>query len=180
MDLRAAAVCIGAGASCVLCHWTVAKWLACQGAVNGSPRMAGAVRNPDNPIIPPSEMEHRFVVTADSLQGPFDVIVVGAGASGCSFVGRLCDEDFPDPLSVLLIEAGPEAQNSPSVTVPNRMGSLWRSEVDWGHRSTPQDGLLPRGRRMEMEQGKVLGGSSALNCERAFPTVHTVRIYMCA
>ena len=35
--------------------------------------------------------------------------------------------------------------------------------MDWGFRSTPQEHLLPRGRVIDLERGKTLGGSSAIN-----------------
>ena len=125
-------------------------------------RTPGPVVSPENPVIPAHELERRYVATAESLRGrSFDVIVVGAGACGCTFAARLCAE--APGTSVLLLEAGGEAQNSSAVRVPNAAMGLWRSEVDWGFRSEPQPGLLPRGRCMELEQGKTLGGSSAIN-----------------
>ena len=36
-------------------------------------------------------------------------------------------------------------------------------EIDWGFRSTPQQHLLPKGRVLDLERGKTLGGSSAIN-----------------
>ena len=49
----------------------------------------------DSPTIPACEMEGRFIF-ADPVallaQGPFDFIVVGAGAGGCALVARLFDE----------------------------------------------------------------------------------------
>merc|ERR1719272_79247 len=41
--------------------------------------------------------------------------------------------------------------------------TLWRSEVDWGFRSTPQAHLLPEGRTVNLERGLTLGGSSSIN-----------------
>ena len=41
------------------------------------------------------------------------------------------------------------------------MVSLWRSEVDWSLRSTPHRNLA--GRTIDLERGKTLGGSSAIN-----------------
>ena len=35
--------------------------------------------------------------------------------------------------------------------------------IDWGFRSTPQKDLLPEGRVIDLERGKTLGGSSAIN-----------------
>ena len=64
---------------------------------------------------------------------------------------------------MLLIEAGGEAQNAPVVASPQQAMTLWRSEVDWGFRSTPQAHLLPMGRTVNLERGLTLGGSSSIN-----------------
>ena len=52
----------------------------------------------------------------------------------------------------------------PQYLKPNRSYfRLWRSEVDWCYRSSPQPQLLPPGRRIDLERGKTLGGSSSIN-----------------
>ena len=126
-----------------------------------SGRCAGPTKDPHNPTIQPSGFERRYQAVSASVAAgrAFDFVVVGAGAAGCAFVSRVAQAGA----SVLLLEAGPEAQCDPAVTVPNRCFGLWRSEVDWGFRSDPQSALEPAGRAMELEQGKTLGGSTAIN-----------------
>ena len=116
-----------------------------------------------NPTVRRREIETRFTLrNSDELDArSFDYIVVGAGASGCALCASLLRAEAS--LTVLLLETGVEGQHSPAVTVPCRAFGLWRSELDWGVRSTAQSSLLPRGRRMELEQGRTLGGSTALN-----------------
>lgn len=132
-------------------------------------RGPGLVHDPDNPTIHLRNTEKRFItdVRAHELEGHFDFIIVGSGAGGCGFLSGLIHEILKSPRSkqtrVLLLEAGPEAQNNPDITIPNHAARLWRCEVDWHYRSTPQKNLLPVGRRMELEQGKTLGGSTCLN-----------------
>lgn len=113
--------------------------------------------------VPESQIEHRFDaawLAAPGAPRSFDFIVVGAGSAGCAMARRLSGAASA---TVLLVECGPEAQNAANVTTPHKMVSLWRSEVDWGLRSTPQEHLLPKGRVIDLERGKTLGGSSSIN-----------------
>jgi choline dehydrogenase len=87
----------------------------------------------------------------------FDYIIVGAGSAGCVLVNRLSE----DPACrVLLLEAGGE-DNSPLIHTPACYGQLQDSAYDWGYRTTPQAQMF--GRRIFVPQGRVLGGSSAIN-----------------
>lgn len=87
----------------------------------------------------------------------FDYIIVGAGSAGCVLAGRLTE----DPACrVLLLEAGGE-DDSLSIRIPAFYGQLQDSPCDWADRTTPQAHMY--GRRIFMPQGRVLGGSSAIN-----------------
>lgn len=87
----------------------------------------------------------------------FDDIIIGAGSAGCVLASRLTED--PER-RVLLLEAG-GAGNTPAIRTPALYGQLQDSPVDWGDRTLPQPQL--GGRRIYMPQGRVLGGSSAIN-----------------
>ena len=98
-------------------------------------RGVGPTQHPDNPMLSELDLERRYVGNAEALKnaGPFDFIVVGAGAGGCGFVSGLVNEielyKLKRVLNILFVEAGPEAQNCPHTTIPNRAMGLWRSEI---------------------------------------------------
>jgi choline dehydrogenase len=87
----------------------------------------------------------------------FDVVVVGAGASGCVIAARLVEDEGR---RVLLIEAGPDYPN-PAELAPDladaRRNSMRRH--DWGLWHVPWEGWT----RLPLPRGKVVGGSSAVN-----------------
>lgn len=90
----------------------------------------------------------------------YDVVVVGAGASGCALAARLSEN--PER-SVLLIEAGPvPAGGEPSPTDAHLAGSLRSAApghlLNWDYPSSP----VP-GRAWGIARGKTLGGSMAIN-----------------
>jgi choline dehydrogenase len=87
----------------------------------------------------------------------FDYIIVGAGAGGCVLANRLTEDRAA---RVLLLEAGGE-DNDPAIRIPAYYGRLQDSPCDWGYRTVPQENLC--GRRLFVPQGRVLGGSSAIN-----------------
>ena len=88
----------------------------------------------------------------------FDVIVVGAGSSGCVLANRLSADSRT---RVLLIEAGDADVSDPAITTPGRWVSLLGSRFDWGYSTEAESGL--GGRSIEWPRGKVYGGSSAIN-----------------
>lgn len=90
-----------------------------------------------------------------------DYIVVGAGTSGCVLANRLS----VDPrVRVALLEFGGMDTN-PAIydRAIEAMYSLWEPDADenWGYSTVPQPGL--DGRAIDIAQGKVLGGGSAVN-----------------
>lgn len=87
----------------------------------------------------------------------FDVVIVGAGSAGCALAHRLSEDPS---VSVALIEAGGDDLRE-DVLVPHRYFSLWGSDADWQHLSTPQRGTM--GRVHKLPRGRVLGGTSSIN-----------------
>jgi choline dehydrogenase len=87
----------------------------------------------------------------------YDYLIVGAGSAGCVLAARLSAD--PD-VRVLVLEAG-GADRKTEIRIPAAFSKLFRSEVDWGYDSEPEDGL--DGRRIYLPRGKVLGGSSSIN-----------------
>jgi choline dehydrogenase len=101
-----------------------------------------------------------FAARGRAAQDPdpeFDVIIVGAGSSGCVLANRLSR----DPATrVLLVEAG-GSDASPAIQTPGRWTTLMASAVDWNDQTEPEPGL--DGRAIAWPRGKVIGGSSAIN-----------------
>jgi choline dehydrogenase len=95
----------------------------------------------------------------------YDYIVVGAGSAGVPLAARLAADGTR---RVLLIEAGPPATRT-EIRIPAAFTSLFGSDVDWGHRTVPQPGLA--GREIILPQGRVVGGSSAINAMMWVPGV---------
>lgn len=87
----------------------------------------------------------------------FDYVIVGAGTAGCVLAARLSERDGA---RVLLLEAGGRATLD-LLAVPQAWPALAGTEVDWGYATVPQAGTADRAH--VMPQGKVLGGSSAIN-----------------
>lgn len=87
----------------------------------------------------------------------FDYIIIGAGSAGCVLANRLSAQ--PE-LKVLLLEAG-GADNHPFIRIPAAFSKLFKSRVDYGFYTEPQEHALDR--RLFTPRGKTLGGSGSIN-----------------
>ena len=88
-----------------------------------------------------------------------DFIVVGGGLTGCALASRL--HKAVASVSVLLIEAGPDATGDPRVVSPMGCFALGRSELDWSYQTTLQPNT--KNRSHYNAAGKTLGGGSVIN-----------------
>ena len=88
----------------------------------------------------------------------YDYIIVGAGSAGCVLANRLS----ADPAArVLLLEAG-GADRHPYIHMPLAMLKISRDpRVNWNFATEPEPHCA--GRRILIQRGKVLGGSSSIN-----------------
>lgn len=87
----------------------------------------------------------------------FDFVVIGAGSAGCAVAAGLAQADVG---SVAVLEAGP-TDAVPQVKVPFGLLYTMGSGRDWRYRSVPQDSA--GGRRINVNRGFMLGGSSSIN-----------------
>jgi len=92
-----------------------------------------------------------------NFEQTFNYIIVGAGSTGCVLANRLSSNRS---IKVLLLEAGGPDTN-PDIHTINTVPNLWGTDVDWFFTTEPQSGL--NGRRITMNQGKVLGGGSSIH-----------------
>lgn len=95
--------------------------------------------------------------TPAELDPAYDVVVCGAGTSGCVVAGRLSEDPS---VQVLLVEAG-GSDDVPEVMDPTRWQENLGGERDWGFRARPHPEV--DGRSLGMSMGKVLGGGSSIN-----------------
>ncbi len=88
-----------------------------------------------------------------------DFVVIGGGTAGCVLANRLS----ADPAnSVALLEAGGHARH-PFIHIPLMAGLVYfMRSINWNYETEPE--LHLDGRRIPWPRGRVLGGTSAINC----------------
>jgi choline dehydrogenase len=97
-------------------------------------------------------------MTASTLEGDYDYIVVGAGSAGCVVANRVSS----DPTKrVLVLEAGGR-DNWIWFHIPvGYLFAIGNPRCDWMFETEPEPGL--NGRALKYPRGKVIGGCSAIN-----------------
>ncbi|KAI1393421.1 putative GMC oxidoreductase [Hypoxylon trugodes] len=95
----------------------------------------------------------------------FDFVIVGGGLAGLVLAARLSEDS---DISVLVLEAGDDQTADPRVNVPGMWSSLVKSEAAFDFKTVPQKEL--GGREIWFPQGRMIGGSSALNGLNFVPT----------
>lgn len=95
----------------------------------------------------------------------YDVVIIGGGTAGLVLASRLSE----DPnLQILVLESGQDRTGDPSTLTPGAWPLLANASTSWIFQTPPQDGT--GGKVLTVPQGRVLGGSSAINSFLFVPT----------
>ncbi len=95
---------------------------------------------------------------AQTIDGDYDYIIVGAGSAGCVLANRLS----ADPKTrVLLLEAGGQDDWIWYHIPVGYLFAIGNPRSDWMFKTEPEEGL--NGRSLNYPRGKVIGGSSSIN-----------------
>jgi choline dehydrogenase len=95
---------------------------------------------------------------AETIDGDYDTIIVGAGSAGCLLANRLS----ADPgRRVLLLEAGGRDDWIWYHIPVGYLFAIGNPRSDWMFKTEPENGL--NGRSLNYPRGKVIGGSSSIN-----------------
>ncbi|MBX9331961.1 GMC family oxidoreductase N-terminal domain-containing protein, partial [Serratia marcescens] len=89
-------------------------------------------------------------------ENTFDYIIVGAGSAGCVLAAQLIRRT---QARVLLLEAGGD-DNNLFIKMPAGVAKII-AKKSWPYETEPEPHA--NNRRMQIAQGKVLGGSSSVN-----------------
>ncbi|KAK0460401.1 GMC oxidoreductase [Desarmillaria tabescens] len=102
-----------------------------------------------------------FQVDSDEYEQwkSYDYVVVGGGTAGCVLASRLSEDPST---TVCLIEAGKTHESDFLTSIPLAFSKLFKTGVDWDYETVPQEALGSR--RIYWPRGKILGGTSAINC----------------
>ncbi|KAI1352214.1 aryl-alcohol dehydrogenase [Xylaria sp. FL0043] len=101
--------------------------------------------------------------------GTYDFVIVGGGTAGLVLASRLSEDATQ---RILVLEAGKDHTEDPRIKIPAMYASMLKSDVDWDFESVNQLGL--NGRKVPLNQGRVLGGSSATNAQVFAPPGHDI------
>ncbi|KAH6695797.1 choline dehydrogenase [Plectosphaerella plurivora] len=99
------------------------------------------------------------------MSSTYDYIIIGGGTAGLVLAARLSEDPA---VSVLVLEAGDDQSADPRIAIPSMWPTLLGTSANWGFTTTPQPGL--NGRQIPFTQGRLLGGSSAINGMSFTPT----------
>jgi choline dehydrogenase-like flavoprotein len=95
---------------------------------------------------------------AETIEGDYDYIIVGAGSAGCLLANRLSADAGR---RVLVLEAGGR-DNWIWFHIPvGYLFAIGNPRSDWCFKTEPEEGL--NGRSLNYPRGKAIGGSSSIN-----------------
>lgn len=81
------------------------------------------------------------MASSDSLDKPFDYVIIGGGTAGLVVASRLSEDA---DIRVLVVEAGGDRTADPLVLTPGLAPALYgKDEYDWNFTSVPQVRLPP-------------------------------------